>query len=63
MRREEARCPHCRQWSEVEFVKPFGPNDIGGYWWKDSGACPKCGALILVESECEFKTVQEVSCG
>jgi hypothetical protein len=27
----------------------------GGYWWKDSGDCPKCHALVLVEEECEFR--------
>jgi DNA ligase (NAD+) len=47
----EAKCPECGEWSEVEWV------DIppGGYWWKNSGTCPKCDLPILVETECEFR--------
>jgi len=45
---KEAKCPYCLEWSAVEF-------DGIGHWWKKSGACPKCGAIVLVETECEFR--------
>lgn len=54
MEREEAQCPKCLKWSEVEW---FGDLPPGGMWWKDSGCCPECGAAILVESECNFRKV------
>jgi len=44
----EARCPYCLTWYPVEW-------QVLGYWWRDSGACPGCGALVLVETECEFQ--------
>lgn len=45
---KEAKCPHCLEWSEVTF-------DGIGHWWKKSGACPKCGVIVLVETECDFR--------
>jgi predicted nucleic-acid-binding Zn-ribbon protein len=62
----EACCPSCGCWSEVaseEFLAA-GTDDDGALvpvfvwsplWWKDSAGCPKCGAIVLVESECDFR--------
>lgn len=44
----EAQCPYCHQWSETMF-------DGIGHWWKDSAGCPRCGAIVLVETECGFR--------
>lgn len=57
MEREEGQCPQCKEWSEVEWFDELPP---GGFWWKDNcngGGCPKCGAIVLVESECNFRKV------
>jgi endogenous inhibitor of DNA gyrase (YacG/DUF329 family) len=49
----EARCPYCGNWSPVCWDDEVPP---GGYWWSDGdGGCPRCGADVLVESECEFR--------
>lgn len=70
--KEEAGCPYCGEWSEViceNYVAPFVEEDLNGndvvspihiwsWWWKDSAACPKCNAVVLVESECEFRKVR-----
>lgn len=50
-----AKCPECHKWSEVAWDSSLPP---GGFWWKDSGCCPKCGATVLVESECDFRDVE-----
>ena len=52
--KHEAKCPYCGEWSEVEWFAELPP---GGFWWKESGCCPKCEAIVLVESECEFRRV------
>lgn len=34
------------------------PVHVWGWWWADTrngGGCPGCGALVLVESECDFR--------
>lgn len=50
---EEARCPMCRRWSLVAWDDTIPP---GGFWWANGFAgCPKCGATVLVESECDFR--------
>lgn len=49
---EEARCPECGEWSPVAWSGAVPP---GGMWWADSAGCPKCGATVLVESECEIR--------
>lgn len=47
-----ARCPDCEGWYRIEWiVLPEG----AGWWWKDSGTCPGCDAVVCVESECEFR--------
>ena len=51
-KKEEARCPDCGGWFDVEFDGSIPP---GGFWWKDSGACPGCDAIVCVESECDFR--------
>jgi hypothetical protein len=51
----EARCPECGAWSPVVWILEV--HGVGGFWWADSGGCPQCGALICVESECEFREV------
>ena len=49
----QAQCPDCEQWSDVEWQDELPP---GGYWWAGTDAgCPKCGAIVLVETECEFR--------
>ena len=53
--KREAQCPECDQWSEIVWQDDLPP---GGFWWKNSGCCPKCNLPIAVESECEFRTVQ-----
>lgn len=45
-------CPECNLWSPVAFDGSIPP---GGYWWIDSVGCPECGAVVCVESECEFR--------
>lgn len=52
---DEAQCPECSEWSEVAV---FAQAPLG-FWWRDSAECPSCGALVLVESECEFRTREE----
>lgn len=52
---ELALCPECSEWSPVAFDNAIPP---GGFWWVDSLGCPKCGAVVLVESECEFRPDQ-----
>lgn len=54
-RRREARCPQCLAWSPVRWMHELPP---GGYWWEQSGGCPRCNAPVLVESECEFREVR-----
>lgn len=49
---QEARCPQCGTWSVVVWTDEIPP---GGWWWRDGAACPECGYLALVESECEFR--------
>lgn len=49
---KEAKCPHCNQWSEVTF-------DGIGHWWKDFAGCPNCNKIVLVETECEFRTISD----
>jgi len=47
-----ARCPDCEGWYRIEWVIiPEG----AGWGWKDSARCPGCGAMVSVESECEFR--------
>jgi predicted RNA-binding Zn-ribbon protein involved in translation (DUF1610 family) len=48
----EAQCPECGGWFAVAWDDTLPP---GGLWWADSGACPGCGALVCVESECCFR--------
>ena len=69
--KEEGQCPNCEGWFEVVwegYVAPFveidengkekvSPVHVGGYWWKDSSGCPGCDAIVLVESECNFRKV------
>lgn len=46
----EARCPRCGNWS------PIAIDETGlGFWWKDSADCPRCGATVLVETECDHR--------
>jgi hypothetical protein len=52
----EAKCPYCKQWSPVRWMDELPP---GGYWWEDSGCCPKCDEPVAVESECEFREATE----
>jgi len=51
----EAKCPACNEWSPVEWFEVLPP---GGYWFKTPG-CPKCGHVSLVETECEFREVED----
>ena len=53
--RREAQCPYCGQWHAVLWDQALPP---GGTWWAHSttGGCPSCGALVLVESECAFRS-------
>lgn len=45
----EAQCPHCNGWSEVTWDDTLPP---GGWWWAvRGGGCPRCGEIVLVESE------------
>jgi len=53
----EGKCPECLCWFPVEWSPATPP---GGWWWKDSAACPGCGYCALVESECEFRWVEVV---
>jgi ssDNA-binding Zn-finger/Zn-ribbon topoisomerase 1 len=48
---DEAQCPECREWSPVAVMEDGG---ILGYWWVDSTGCPRCGVVVLVETECNF---------
>jgi hypothetical protein len=50
MAEAKAKCPKCNQWSPVYWFSALPP---GGYWWKTAG-CPKCGAIVLVETECDI---------
>lgn len=63
---EEALCPVCGEWSEVtseRFLVATIDDDgatapavvWGPFWWKEGAGCPKCGAIVLVESECDFR--------
>lgn len=55
--REEARCPECFGWFPVVWQGELPP---GGYWWSgDSGGCPGCGAIVLVESECDYRAIPD----
>ena len=56
MTEREARCPGCREWSPVVWEDDIPP---GGLWWRDSADCPICGAVVLVESECDMREVVE----
>lgn len=52
---KEAKCPDCGEWSDVRWVYELPP---GGFWWagdEGGGGCPQCGALVCVESECDFR--------
>jgi hypothetical protein len=49
---KQAQCPECNQWSDVEW-------EAFVYWWYDSAECPKCKAIVLVESECNFREVDD----
>jgi len=54
-----------------DFIAPFverddlgneivSPVHVWGWWWKDThngGGCPGCGAVVLVESECNIRRV------
>lgn len=51
---KQAQCPQCGLWSDVEWQSELPP---GGYWWINSGVCPKCNAPICVESECRFREI------
>lgn len=58
--KEEGRCPDCGAWSPVAYIYLDALDPIGGVWWADTNGnvnagCPACGALILVESECDFR--------
>lgn len=48
---QQAQCPECYQWSDLEIQG----GAQGGYWWKNSAGCPKCGEISCVESECSFR--------
>lgn len=53
---QEAKCPDCGRWSPVAYVYLDDSDPIGGFWWAGEHAgCPCCGALALVESECDFR--------
>ncbi|NMP22225.1 hypothetical protein [Sulfobacillus harzensis] len=54
MKKREAQCPKCGHWSPVTWDAVLPP---GGWWWADTAGCPHCGALVLVESECNFREV------
>ena len=57
MRDLEAECPKCGGRSPVEWDGTIPP---GGHWWAGGGSdCPRCGAVVLVESECEFFEVDD----
>lgn len=58
--KEEGRCPDCGAWSPVAHVYLDDLDPIGGFWWADTdgkpnAGCPACGALVCVESECDFR--------
>lgn len=58
---QEARCPDCGKWSAVAWNESFPP---GGIWWdhvdaRRDGGCPKCGAVVCVETECDFRKAGE----
>lgn len=60
--KEEASCPDCGAWSPVAYVYLDDDDPIGGFWWADTdgkpnAGCPACGALVCVESECDFRPV------
>lgn len=52
---KEAQCPECERWSPVSYQYLDALDPIGGFWWAGSAGCPACGALICVESECDFR--------
>ena len=56
---KEAQCPECEEWSPVAYIYLDALDPIGGFWWSESNGygCPKCHALICVESECMFRDV------
>lgn len=51
-----ARCPDCNELHPVEWQDELPP---GGYWWANSLGCPGCGAVVCVESECEFERIEQ----
>lgn len=64
--RQEAQCPNCGEWSKVvceTYVWPLEDSESGdvsavpifGWWWAGSPGCPVCKALVLVETECNFR--------
>ena len=55
-KQREAQCPACGAWSPITWTDDLPP---GGWWWavNNTGGCPACGALILVESECAFREI------
>lgn len=53
----EARCPECGEWSEIRNEGPWP----GIFWWKEPHAgCPRCGALVMVETECDFRKAAQM---
>lgn len=68
---EQAQCPQCEEWSEVEWEHfvyaaqvddgEVTPGYVSGIWWKDSAGCPNCDATVLVESECNFRKIENPS--
>lgn len=58
----EAQCPECGGWAEVITEPWLVPDGEGGavvvrgpWWWRKSAECPCCGAVVMVESECDFR--------
>lgn len=46
-----ARCPECNKSSHVHLKQEESREP--GLWWKESeSGCPRCGALVVVETEC-----------
>jgi len=50
----QALCPRCNRWSDLAWDDAIPP---GGFWWKDTAGCPRCGYMALPESECEHREV------
>jgi hypothetical protein len=57
--RTEGCCPECGVWSQLAWQPDPEP---GGLWWLASAGCPACGALVLVETECERRELPAWHC-